>query len=115
MFLKTLVAGREDREGKGKDDLRKLRHGMLIMAVLAQWMPNALPILCYSFCNSLICQNSSLYNQTPVVPVAKTQTRHAPDDFQCPPPLIEAVHNHLYCKIQMMKTKPCTKGMHNIL
>lgn len=41
MFCKTLVVGGEDREGEGKDDLRKLRHGMFIMAALAQWMPCA--------------------------------------------------------------------------
>lgn len=28
MFFKSLVAGREDREGEGKDDLRKQRHGI---------------------------------------------------------------------------------------
>lgn len=34
MFFKTLVVGREDRGGEGKDDLRKLRHGMFIIAAL---------------------------------------------------------------------------------
>lgn len=58
MFFKTLVVGREDREGKGKDDLRKRRHGMFIMTVLAPWMPSVRPNLRTSFFSGLICQNS---------------------------------------------------------
>lgn len=58
MFCITLVVGREDREGEGKDDLRKLRHGNVhyggISSMNAQCSTNSVQLFC-----SLICQNSS--------------------------------------------------------
>lgn len=78
------------------------------MAILAQWTPNVRPNLQCSFAAASSAKTAGrLHNQTPAVPVAKTQTRHKPNDFQCPSPFNRSSSQSPQLKIQMIKNMMC--------